>query len=399
MIVRLSVFALCALVLAAAALSTGAAVYYMLLFTMLMMMAVGLVSSLVALYTVTAKLSVPHKKLTRGQGAPLSIKVRYVSVLPVRSVQLVLLVPEDERATETMDVQLPPLTEREFTFRLPCPHRGLYHVGLDAVVVTDIFQLFRFKRRLRGASQLLEVRPAVTELPAMELRSGESEPNILTRSTEDTASPSDTRNYRSGDPLKRIHWKLSMRKRELMVRTFEESAKPDTLILTDLSPLSTLRSQALATQDMICECAASIALAQLKAGYPVRMPLMSERPMEPSGKSAMEFNRFLDALMRVPFDSPYPYEQVLMLEMRRMQRTGGAVLITSRLTPRTCDVAQQLRRFGMQVAVCWITDTRRAEAMEMLDRLSLMGIQAHKIDPYDKGIAVLADLASAPIIP
>ena len=32
------------------------------------------------------------------------------------------------------------------------------------------------------------------------------------------------------------------------------------------------------------------------------------------------------------FDSPYSFEQVLMLEMRRIQRTGGVVLITEVVT-------------------------------------------------------------------
>ena len=393
MTMRLTMFVVCALTLLAAALSTGAAIYYMMLLMMTMMLLVGFVTALIAVLTVSAHVESPRRKLTRGSSAPLTLKVRYMSILPVRSVQLVLLVPEDERATETMDIALMPFKERAFTFDLPCPHRGLYHVGLSAVVITDVFQLFRFQRRLKGADQLIEVRPAVTKLTAMELRSGESEPHILTKMTEDNASPSDTRNYRLGDPLKRIHWKLSMRKREILVRTFEESAKPDTLILVDLSPLSSLRSQALTTQDLITETAASIAIAQLKVGYPVRMPLMSATPMEPSGKSSADANRFLDALMRVPFDSPYPYEQVLMLEMRRMQRTGGCVLVTSRLTPRTCDVAQQLKRYGMQVAVCWITDSRRTEALEMLEQLTLMGIQAHKIDPYDRGVASLSGAA------
>ena len=383
MMVRILGFSLAIAALLATALATGAAIYYLLFFMLLMMLLVGLVSALLALCSAQANLAFSGRKCVRGHVANATLRARYFGFLPVYSLQWVLRVPEDERATQTLDASFSPFVWREIALELPCPHRGVYHVGLDAVIVTDIFQLFRFKRTLRGATQLLEVRPSVTDMAALELRSGESEPHILTRMTEDTASPSDTRNYRIGDPLKRVHWKLSMRKRELIVRTFEESAKPDTLILTDLSPLNILRSQALMIADVITEVAASIALAQLRAGYPVRMPLMGRKPTEPSGKSAADAGRFLDALMRATFDSPYPFEQVLMLEMRRMQRTGGAVLITSRLTPRTCDIAQQLRGYGMQVAVFWVTDTRRPDALEMLERLTIGGIEARKIDPYD----------------
>lgn len=386
MTVRSSVFLLIALTLLVCALSTGAQIYYLLLLCMAMMLLLGLVSVAAALLTVQVSMEMPRRKLTRGLGAPITVRVRYIGLLPVRSFRLALLVPEDERAEERMDIQLLPLVQKQFQYELPCPHRGVYHVGVSSVGVSDIFNLFSLRRKIPDQQVLLEVRPRATQLPPMELRSGESEPEVLTRMTEDQASPSDVRNYLRGDPLKKIHWKLSIRKRELLVRTYEESSRPDTLILVDLSPLSLMRSQALTIEDMITETAASIALAQLRAGYPVRMPLMSQNPQEASGKSEQDSARFMDALMRVRFDSPYPYEQVLTLEMRRMQRTGGAVLVTARLTPRTCDIAAQLKRYGMQVCVCWVTDTRRIEALEMLERLTLMGIQAHRIDPFDRGL-------------
>ena len=391
MIKRLLTCSLSFIALMAAALSTGAAVYYLLALMILMMAAVGLASALLALFTVSASLGMPMRKLQRGDVAHLSLTARYMSILPVRSLQVRLLIPEDQRATDTLDISLPPFVWRKFTFKLPCPHRGVYHVGLDAIVVGDVFGLFTFHRKIRGARQKIEVRPAVTDLPPMQLLSTESDAGIISRSTEDTASPSDTRNYQMGDPLKRIHWKLSARKRELLVRTYEESAKPDTLIMLDLSPLNILRSQALSLEDVIIESAASIAVAQLRASNPVRMPLMAAMPQELSGQSTADTARILDALTRIPFDSPYPFDQVLMLEMRRMQRTGAAVLITSRLTPRTCDIAQQMKRNGMQVAVLFVTDTRRPDALEMIERLNTLGIQTQKIDPYGQGISSLED--------
>ena len=57
----------------------------------------------------------------------------------------------------------------------------------------------------------------------------------MARATEDINSPSDVRTYAPGDPMKKIHWKLSLRKRELLVRRFEEPALPDALVLMDQS--------------------------------------------------------------------------------------------------------------------------------------------------------------------
>lgn len=222
----------------------------------------------------------------------------------------------------------------------------------------------------------------------MALQSVETGAEHISRMTEDTASPSGVRDWVPGDALKKVHWKLTMRKRELVVRTYEESARPDTLILVDLTPLGALRSHAMSTEDAICEAAASAATAQLKAGYPVRMPLSAAVPQEVSGQSAVEASKFVDALMRVRFDSPYTFDQVLSGEMRRMSRTGGVVLVTSVLSARIADIATQLKRTGIEVKVYWVTDTQRTEALEMLTRLKLAGVRARQIDPWAENLAI-----------
>jgi hypothetical protein len=144
----------------------------------------------------------------------------------------------------------------------------------------------------------------------------------------------------------------------------------------------------MSTEDAICEAAASAAVAQLTGGYPVRMPLSARSPQEITGQSAAEADRFIDALMRVRFDSPYSYEQVLSIEMRRMSRTGGAVMITSALSPRIADIATQFRRSGIQVKVFWVTDTQRTEALEMMTRLKLAGVIARQIDPWAENLSI-----------
>ena len=73
------------------------------------------------------------------------------------------------------------------------------------------------------------------------------------------------------------------------------------------------------------------------------------------------------------FDSPYPYEQILMLMMGRFQRTGGAVLITARLTGRTADIAIRMQNSGVQVKFIWVSESGRSEALEMLERIRMSG--------------------------
>ncbi|MDO4549024.1 MAG: hypothetical protein Q4D04_13080, partial [Clostridia bacterium] len=153
-----------------------------------------------------------------------------------------------------------------------------------------------------------------------------------------------------------------------------------------LYPIGSFKSHALTTEDAVIETADSIITEQLSADYPVRMPLMCSRPTEISGDCPANMNSFIRELAHVKFDSPYQFEKVIMLEMRRMQRTGGTALITPRLNSRVIDQAAQLKTAGMSVCVCWITDSRREEANVAISRLKMMGIMAFKIDPWGQGL-------------
>lgn len=379
-------FLMAALALLLVALSTGSQIYYLLLIAMFSVLALSLIAVSATVFTLRVGLKSVSKAVERGASVPLSATVRSGGVLPVKAVSLRLSAPDETGDLGVIELDMKPFAKRVYELQLPCPHRGIYKIGVTEISVTDVFGLLHFKKKIDRCRFMVEVAPRARRVPAMRLGAGDIESNRRPRMTEDNASPADVRLWREGDALKKVHWKLSMRKRELMVRTYEESAKPDTLLLLDLSPLGTLKSHALTIEDAVCETATAIARAQLQEGYPVRMPLLAKNPTEVEGDGILSLQGFVSALTTVQFDSPYPFEKVILLEMRRMQRLGGAFLITPRLNARIADLSIQMRQSGMSVCVVWVTDNRREEALQMLSRLQDLGIRALRVDPWGDGL-------------
>ena len=369
--------------LLAAGLSTGTRVYYLLFFLLMLMVVYSLASVLWTLFTARASMKGVRPRVERGERLMTILTLEHRSLLPAGELRVLLNVPGADGGRQEISVSMPPFSRRSFRNVVRCPHRGNYEVGVTAIAATDLFGLFEISRRPRSRLMRVEVYPRSRAVPAMELKASDVGPEFRSRATEDNASPSDVRKWQEGDELKKVHWKLTQRKRELMVRTFEESARPDTLIIPDLSGVTALQDLKLTLEDRICEESLSAARAQLEAGFPVRMPLQSRRPQEIAGKSVADLPGFVDALMRVEFDSPYPYDQVLMLMLQRMQRTGGAVLATRCVTGRTADIAMRMQRSGIQVLLIWVTDALRDEALEMLERLKMSGVQVRTVDPWD----------------
>ena len=387
--------ALCMAALLAAGLSTGTKVYYLMLFTLAAMVVLGLISVLWTLWTVRFELKGVRARVTRGDRLMTVFTVRHASLLPVSAIRVQLSVPSGYASGQEINIATPPFAARTFRQVIACPHRGVYEAGVTRLTVTDIFGLVQFSRKPDIKLIRMEVLPKVTDVAPLTLKNVDEGPEFRSAATDDTASPSDVRAWQDGDELKKVHWKLSLRKRELMVRTYEESARPDTLVIPDLQQLTALRDQQLTFEDCICEASLNAAKAQLSAGYPVRMPLTNAHPMELAGQFPTDFPQFLDAMLKVAFDSPYDYERVLMLMLSRLQRTGGAVLVTARLTTRIADMAMRMQQSGITTKLIWVTEDVRDESMAMLERLRMAGVQAQRVDPWTMDMPETSATAAA----
>ena len=376
-------YALCMTAMLAAGLSTGTRLYYLIFLTLLMMLLLGFAAVAWTLWTVKIDLKGVRARVSRGDSLMTVFTVRHASLLPVSAITVQLSVPSGYAADQEVNVTTPPFAARTFRQVIRCPHRGIYDAGVTRISVSDVFGLVCLSRRPGLRLVRMEVCPKVTDIAPMRLENVDMGPEFHSTATEDNASPSDVRKWQDGDELKRVHWKLSLRKREMMVRVYEESARPDTLVIPDLQQVTALKDQQLSIEDCVCEASLNAAKAQLEEGYPVRMPLTNARPAELAGQSAADFPAFQDALLRVKFDSPYDYERVLTLMLARLQRTGGAVLVTARLTTRIADMALRMQQSGITCRLVWISDDVRDENLTMLERLRMGGVKAEQMDLWN----------------
>ena len=248
---------------------------------------------------------------------------------------------------------------------LPAPHVGVVDVGIESWVFSDIFGLFEIRVRGGETAQCLAL-PRDFEVEALHFLSSDDGRALPNRTSEDLSSPDDTRAYRAGDPLKRVHWKLSARRRELTVRRYETPAPPDTLILMDCTlPGAADESEEnrAILRDTLCETALSVAMMQSRDDSPVRMPFYGERTAEfymAAGRSD-GIALLPELLARQPFTGGTDFARVLNLELRRMRSTGATVIITSRLSADVVEGIAHIRRMGPSARVYLITRTPDAE--------------------------------------
>ena len=348
--------AVCALIVAAlCALSLGGPVFYLVAWALFLMIVYAFLSALLASRLISVRQSAEDSKLERGNSSTLFLELHNRSLLPAAAPALQLSLPEG-RAGVQIDVA--PLRRQSASFPLYLPHVGVTRVGVEKAWASDPFRFFRL--RIRRGMEPVEVCVLprsfdVDKLSFLAQDDGRALPN---RVSEDITSPEDTRNYRDGDALKRVHWKLSSRKRELLVRRFEMPAPPDTLILMDCSdPEGGERAEdgLNRLKDTLCETALSVAKMQMEGGQSVRVPLYGAHASEFKADRAGSLSLLKEELAYQIFRGGEPFPKVLNVELRRMRRTGATIVVTTRLDAEIVEGVKHIRRSGPSVRFYLVT--------------------------------------------
>ncbi|MCU1549926.1 MAG: hypothetical protein JWR36_486 [Glaciihabitans sp.] len=112
--------------------------------------------------------------------------------------------------------------------------RGVYSIGPLEVEYTDPFGLGVARAEV-GSSQSLYVIPAVAPLgdSGPIYVSGDGTARLIQRMATGSDDDLMTREYRTGDALRRVHWRASARHGELMVRQEEQRSFPEARLLID----------------------------------------------------------------------------------------------------------------------------------------------------------------------
>ncbi|MDO5298723.1 MAG: DUF58 domain-containing protein [Clostridia bacterium] len=349
------------------ALSVGSAGAFLLGVAALFAWALGLLSVLTAMFTCRLEQDIPGGQAERGDVCRYTLRTRLATFLPIAPLSLRMCLPSGRQSEFMLSTRMIGTTESENDFS--CPHVGVFPVGITQVGFGDCFGLFAFRHRVRQPLTPLTVLPCPAQSGPLTYSPGEGESTATQRAQADYTTPSDTRTWQDGDELKRVHWKLSMRRQELMVRTYETPQRPDALVLLDCAAPQVSDSQRPAVIDALTETSAGVLKALLDARHIARLPLSGSEMRELSGQEPEALPGMLSALAQERFAGPADFSSVLLLASRRMRRTGSTAIVTARLTPAIADAVIALGRMGPHTRFTLVTAGPLGEAQDKLMRL------------------------------
>ncbi|MBN1673423.1 MAG: DUF58 domain-containing protein [Kiritimatiellae bacterium] len=301
------------LILFALAVATpGSAPLFIVLACMAALLAVNVPCALLAVRGVSVRRDHPsHAK----EGAPIGVRLHVTNHSGTGRV-LLRLYDSGPAPRGDEPVQIPLLPGRRtetVSYTCNAGRRGVYRFRSCRVESSSPFGLVNARRRVRAESELV-VYPLYYELMGATFPFHKSYSGL-------TAAPGSRpgegpsffglREYRPGDPIRKIHWPSTVRARTVMVKEFEEDMHSSITILLDNYRPSVVGHGAATNLETAVRAAASLANYTLVNGHPTTlMSFDAETQFLRIDRATGDLTPVLDGLARLGTSTLDPAELV-----------------------------------------------------------------------------------------
>ena len=276
-----------------------------------------------------------------------------------------------------------------------CRYRGRWQVGVKKVEIRDFFGLISIKldinRFLSHKPIVLLVKPRIVRLTKLPMRRKKDEGPMetLPRRTDDIAMMSDIRKYMHGDQLKKIHWKLSARQRELMVKNYEESSLPDLLLYLDTNFHNLEKTDRLNLEDTLVESATAVVHYLLENNMPISLISYGKTRLQLRGSRPEHFQSFYTLLSDIPFDGKFPAEDVLANDLKMVTHSGNLFLITWQLSDKLYDLLMLMNSSGLNLTIIYVYPPIARDQAEIKDAVGVGRTERMISEMRNAGIMVI----------
>lgn len=143
-----------------------------------------------------------------------------------------------EKGRKKIMMSVDSITRKTKECCLPIKHCGTIEVSIQKVRIYDYFGLFRFTVLKSGKTSSIAVLPPLQEVYMDEsilLGEGDYDSGRYSpyKSGDDPSEVFAIRDFKEGDKLQQIHWKLSMKKSSLMVKEYSFPLAQSTTVFVD----------------------------------------------------------------------------------------------------------------------------------------------------------------------
>ena len=310
----------------------GERLFYVALAVLLVMPIISYIITFILLFGLRVSQTIP-KNIVKGEVGVISVQLHNATPMPFGQVECLLLCNQYAiEIHEYFAITSNPFKSSTLEINFNALYRGEYTLGLRAVQVLDLMGLFRLRKRYRKQGSII-VMPRIIELSQFQLSF-----NLLTEAfsrfdmrDEDYSTVSDIRPYLPSDSIKRVHWKLTAKRNEWLVKIFQSNALNRVIIILDTLQLPLHPSTRYPLEDSKVEMVVGLSRFCLKKGMPV--DFFTSGGNKASARGFAEFDIIYQVACGLNFETHPSLSTLSILDHVINDTTGyiNAIILTASL--------------------------------------------------------------------
>lgn len=291
--------------------------------------------------------------------------------------------------TYSQSLTITPFSKKEFAFDLECRYRGEYEVGISDIYIEDFLGLIRLNYQIRETKKII-VYPKIEQLAKFDVFTTNSFElqSSSQGSAEDVSDIKDMRLYQYGDSFRRIHWKLSARNNNWLIKNYQCTSDANVNILIDLRHTSYPGDVTIVLEDKIIEAAVAVFNYYLHKGISVNYMYFEDKIEILKASNRHEFEYIYKTLSTVSFNQKVPLADIVSLHYEGSSNTNDMILLTSILDVDLYNVIYKAQMSNHSICLIYVSPEKLVKEKfevinDILDILPELGVRAYTVNPED----------------
>lgn len=313
----------------------GGTIPYFLFYVFLLTFLIPLLHSLISLMGIKGSVQLPKDALFTGEKISIAYEVKNNSIFRIPYMEIQSHILEQLTGIDYPNVALA-LEKKEDFIRKEIgvlKRRGYYQLGEIHITIRDVFGFFSFKKKIRSNASLL-VYPEVVSLSTFKINVSQQSGELLIQDSffQDKSRIDSLREYREGDSIKAIHWKLTAKKDMPIIKNFENRGDTHVVVFVDNEHRLFKYDIDRHLEDKAAVAAISIVNYCLNQNIEVNLITQDNKShINIQGRQSAELKPFLEALARFKGNGALDFRFLIMPSIDALKRGSTVVIITPNL--------------------------------------------------------------------
>ncbi len=290
---------------------------------------------------------------------------------------------------QTKNLSLLPFREKKYSFELECKYRGYYEIGIKSVELEDFLGIVKMSYK-NFETKYITVYPKIIYLDRFNLKTNfvSETHSILNNKFEDAAAVSDIRKYAYGDSLKKIHWKLTAKTDELMVKNFQSTTETSAILILDLHKNNYPDEINTIVEDKILEAAVAVTYYCLSSWIPIKFVYYKDGIVDIPAKTPLDFDGIYKILSKISFIEKIGVEDILDVYLKEYVSKSNVIIFTSNLNYELYNQIYNTKFSNYEVSLIYVspselTGVKNTATEDILSNLPEAGVDVYNINISD----------------